>query len=181
MASLDWGDSSRADRSHVGAPRGAHIGAKATKPWKSREVWQRKPLLKQFVSQSFQSHLISGAFDASLSSAEGVKCVRKEREKKKGEKKPICSNFIPVSVTYWVEYYWKRLLLEMQTRGPFASHFTPAWSAASGHGGFWALIPTMTFFSPFLKKYESQTTDIQRFLLRCIFARGKKKSVWFNH
>lgn len=56
--------------------------SKATKPQKNTGVWKRKPLLKQFVSQSFQSHLISGAFDTSLSSAEGAKCVRREREKK---------------------------------------------------------------------------------------------------
>lgn len=42
-------------------------------------------------------------------------------------------------------------------------------------GGFWALIPTMTFLSPFLKKYESQTAVIQSFLLRYIFARKKKQ------
>lgn len=101
-----------------------------------------------------------------------------DRENKRG-KKPIYSNlisFLQVSSREW----------NIVGKGPCwkCRHVGHLQVISSMHevllqvkGGFWALIPPMPFFSPFLKKYEGQTADIQSFLLRHIFARGKNPTV----
>lgn len=97
-----------------------------------------------------------------------------DRENKRGKIQFSLTSFLQVSFTKWnivgKGLCWKcRHVGHLQVISPMLEVLLQVT------GGFRALIPPMTFFSPVLKKYESQTADIQSFLLRYIFAREKKK------